>query len=78
MFQSRSTAEGRTFLSAAPDRGQGLLLMTRLPSVQAGAVPRRGRLSTRAGSSGRPEQSLAVFFVDENGPILRELGQATQ
>lgn len=75
-FLGLNSADGRTFIPAVPSRDQGLMLMGRLPAAQAGVVRELEAINRNILHDQAAAQGFAVFVVDENGRILRELGQA--
>lgn len=74
-FLGLNSAEGQTFIPAAPSRDQGLMLMGRLPATAAGATRELEAIHHNLLLKQATDQGFAVFVVDENGRILRELGQ---
>lgn len=75
-FLGLDNADGRNFIPAAPTREQALMLMVRLPAAPAGTVREVEAINQGLLHKQAQEQGFAVFVVDENGRVLRELGQA--
>lgn len=74
-FLGLNGADGRTFIPAAPSRDQGLMLLGRLPAAAPGTMRELEAIHHNVLLKQAGEHGFAVFVVDENGRILRELGQ---
>jgi hypothetical protein len=75
-FLGLTSAGGQTFIPAAPERDQGLMLMGRLPAAEAGVTRELEAIHQNLLAKQAKEQGFAVYVVDDQGRILRELGQA--